>query len=89
MSERAYLGLTDEQDWAIFYGDGTEDEPIILAVGRPFTPGDDIWDAVAELEAWAQENGYYLMPPKYSTRLWALQDLIEPEIFDEIFGAQE
>jgi hypothetical protein len=89
MSERAYLGLTDEQDWAVFYGDGTEDEPVIIAVGRPFTPGDDIRDAVAELEAWAHENGYVLAPPDYSTREWALQDLIEPEIFDEIFGAQE
>lgn len=89
MSERAYLGLTDDQDWAVFHGNGTEDEPIIVAVGRPFTPDDDIREAVAELEAWAHENGYTLTPPDYSTREWALQDLIEPEIFDEIFGAQE
>jgi hypothetical protein len=89
MSERAYIGLTDDQQWAIFYGNGTGDEPYALAVGRPFTPGDEIREAVAELELWAQENGYVLVPPDYSTREWLLQDLIEPEVFDDVFGQEE
>ena len=58
----------------------------MLAVGRPFTPGADIREAVAELEAWAHENGYALTTPEYSLCEWSLEDLIEPEVFDEVFG---
>jgi len=80
----AYLCLTDDHYWAIACGDGAQEE--IVAVGRPFTPGADIRVALAELEAWAQENGYQLTTPRYSVEDWSLQDLIEPEVFDEVFG---
>jgi hypothetical protein len=89
MSQRAYIGLTDEYEWGVFYGDGTEAEPILLAVGQPFIPGGEIRDAVTMLEAWAQENGYQLLPPDYSTKACSLLDLIEPEIFTDVFGTHE
>ena len=89
---QAYICLTDDQDgtqyWALATGDGVEAEFTLLAVGRPFTPGADIREAVAELETWAQENGCELITPQYSVNDWSLQDLIEPEIFDEVFGEQ-
>lgn len=85
MAQQAYLCLTDENDWALASSDGGEE--IILVVGRPFTPGADIRAAVAELEAWAAEQGYVLTtPPAATASDIALEDLIEPEIFDEVFG---
>jgi hypothetical protein len=89
MSQRAYIGLTDEYEWAVFFGDGTEDEPIILAVGQPFVPGRAIREAVESLEVWAAENGYQLAPPDFCTQSWSLFDLIEPEIISDVMGIQE
>jgi hypothetical protein len=86
MSQRAHIGLTDEYEWGVFYGDGTEAEPILLAIGQPFIPGGEIHDAVTMLEAWAQENGYQLLPPDYSTKACSLLDLIEPEISPTFLG---
>ena len=77
---QAYICLTDDHRWAL------ADEEGFLAVGRPFTPGTDIRDALAELEGWAAENGYELTTPQYSLEDWSLDELIEPEIFDEVFG---
>ena len=86
MAQQAYICLTDDQHWALALGDGAQDEVILLAVGRPFREGADIREAVAELQAWAHENGYALTTPTYSLGNWALEDLIEPEVFDEVFG---
>jgi hypothetical protein len=86
MAQQAYIFLTDDQDWALATGDGIGEESVLLAIGRPFAPGADIREAVAELEAWANENGYEVTTPEYSVYDWSLQDLIEPEIFDEVFG---
>lgn len=86
MAQQAYICLTDDQYWALATGDGVQDDAIIVAVGRPFREGEDIREAVAELEAWADDNGYALTTPEYSVYEWTLEDLIEPEIFDEVFG---
>jgi hypothetical protein len=86
MAQQAYIRLTDDQYWGIAVGDGIEETVTFVAVGRPFTPGADIWEAVAELEAWAQDNGYVLTTGYTVEENWSLQDLIEPEIFDEVFG---
>ncbi len=85
-ARQAYICLTDDQYWALASGDGIDAEVVMLAVGRPFTPGADIRDALVELEAWARDNGYELTTPEYSVYDWSLEDLIEPEIFDEVFG---
>lgn len=77
---QAYICLTDDNCWAL------ADEGGLLAVGRSFVAGADIREAVAELEAWAYENGYALTTPEYSLEDWSLGDLIEPEVFDEVFG---
>ena len=66
----------------------SREDVVLLAVGRPFKPGADIREAVAELEEWAQANGYEITTPEYSLCDWSLQDLIEPEIFDEVFGEE-
>ena len=84
MAQQAYICLTEDNYWAIASGDGAQEN--IIAVGRPFRPGADIRAAIAELEAWANENGYQLTTPEYTVRDFELQDLIEPEIFDEVFG---
>jgi len=92
MAQQAYIFLTDDQGdqyWALATGDGVQEEAVLLAVGRAFTPGADIREAVAELEAWAYENGYEVTTPEYSVYDWSLEDLIEPEIFDEVFGDQD
>lgn len=80
MKQPAYICLTDDNCWAI------ADEGGLLAVGRPFVPGADIREALEELQAWAYENGYALTTPEYSLDNWSLDDLIEPEVFDEVFG---
>ncbi len=85
MGEQAYIRLIEDQ-WAVVTGDGIHAEIEVLAVGRPFTAGADIRDAVAELEDWAQANGFELTTPEYILDDWSLEDLIEPEIFDEVFG---
>ena len=69
MSQQAYICLTDDQYWALATGDGVREDVVLLAVGRPFTPGADIREAVAELEAWANENGYELTTPEYSVSI--------------------
>jgi hypothetical protein len=87
--QQAYIRLVEdqgEQYWALASGDGIQEEAMLLAVGRPFTPGADIREAVAELETWANENGFEVTTPEYSVDDWSLQDLIEPEVFDEVFG---
>ena len=92
MAQQAYIFLTDDQGdqyWALATGDGVQEEAVLLAVGRAFTPGADIREAVAELEGWAHENGYEVTTPEYSVYDWSLEDLIEPEIFDEVFGDQD
>ncbi|MFN8449722.1 MAG: hypothetical protein U0521_14320 [Anaerolineae bacterium] len=86
MAQEAYICLTDDQYWAIATGDGVDEAVVILAVGRPFNEGADIRAALVELEAWAHDNGYALTTPEYSVSEWALEDLIEPEVFDEVFG---
>ena len=89
MAQQAYIFLTDDQYWALATGDGVQEEAVLLVVGRAFTPGADIRAAVAELEAWAHENGYEVTTPEYSVLDWSLEDLIEPEVFDEVFGDQD
>ncbi len=86
MSQAAYICLTDDQHWALASGDGVSAPIELLAVGRAFMPGADIRDALAELEDWARQNGFALTTPDYSIGDWSLQDLIEPEVFDEVFG---
>jgi hypothetical protein len=86
MAQQAYIRLTDDQYWGIAVGDGIEEAVTFVAVGRLFMPGADIWEAVAELEAWAQDNGYELVTGYTVEENWSLQDLIEPEVFDEVFG---
>ena len=85
MAELAYIGLTDDGYWALFYGDGTEAERYVLTVGQPFEPGAAIQDAVAELARLARENGYDVIVPHYGLHDVALQDVIEPEVYDEVF----
>ncbi len=88
MTQQAYIRLTDDLNWGIAVGDGIDEVVTFVAVGRAFIPGADILDAVAELEAWAQDNGYTLTTGS-AVDDWSLQDLIEPEIFDEVFGSQD
>ncbi len=89
MAQQAYICLTDDNDWAVVTGDGVQQEVLLLAVGRPFEPGADIRDAVAELQDWATANGYELITPPYGECHVSLQDLIEPEIYDEVFRDQD
>jgi len=88
MGEQAYIRLIENQ-WAVVTGDGIHEEIEVLAVGRPFEAGADIRAAVAELEDWAQANGFELTTPEYVLDDWSLEDLIEPEIFDDVFGAAD
>ncbi len=89
MSAKAYIGLNEENCWTVYYGDGSEDQKYVLAVGRPFEPGPAIQEAMNELEQWAWENGYQLDAPIYSKTELSISDVIEPEIFDEVFGPPE
>jgi hypothetical protein len=87
--DKAYIGLNEENCWTLYYGDGTEEQKYVLAVGRPFEPGPAIQEAMTELEQWASENGYVLDAPLYSKTELSIEDVIEPEIFDEVFGQPE
>jgi hypothetical protein len=89
MAAKAYIGLNEDNCWTLYFGDGSEDEKYVLAVGRPFEPGAAIQEAMNELEQWAWENDYQLDAPLYSKSDVAITDLIEPEIFDEVFGAED
>jgi hypothetical protein len=83
MAEKAYIGLNEDHCWTLYYGDGSEDEKYILAVGRPFETGKAIRSAVEELQQWAHENGYILDAPIYSKTDVALDDIIDPRDYDE------
>lgn len=86
----AYIQLTPDNYWALYYGDSGEFTPYLLVTGRAFEPGADIREAVAELEAWANANGYTLVTPHYhGGDDIALDTLIEPEIYEEIFGSDD
>jgi hypothetical protein len=89
MPEPAYIALNDDQQWTLFYGDGSEDELYPLALGRPFEPGAAIREAVDELSTWAAENGFEIVTPLHAPQDIPLRDLIEPEVFDEVFGGDE
>lgn len=83
----AYISLDERNCWTLYEGDGTETEPTPLVTGAPFEPGDDIRQAVAALENWARQNGYRLIVPHYALIDASLQDLIEPEIYEQVFGS--
>jgi hypothetical protein len=86
MSQRAYLCLTDDNRWAIVAGDGSDPERMILAIGDPFDMN-AISQAVADLDAWAKANDIVLAPPDFTIMCdWTLEDLIEPEVFAQVFG---
>jgi hypothetical protein len=87
MAQKAYIGLNKENCWTLYYGDGSEDERHVLAVGREFEPGKAIREAMEEIQIWARENGYEVDAPLYSTSELNLEDVIEPEIFDDIYGS--
>lgn len=75
--KRAYVDVNTEGYWALFEGDGTEDTPILLAVGDLFEPGDPINEVMDGLQAWANENGYVIVPPAYSKNdTFNLDDLL-------------
>ena len=86
MSQRDYLCLTDDNHWAVVAGDGSEPERMILAIGDPFDM-DTIHQSVADLDAWAQANDIDLTSPEFPILCnWTLEDLIEPEVYDQVFG---
>jgi len=88
MSQRAYLCLTDDNHWAVVAGDGSEPERMILAIGDPFDM-DTINQSVADLDAWAKANDIDLTSPEFPILCnWTLEDLIEPEVFDQVFGEE-
>jgi hypothetical protein len=89
MTPKAYIGLNEEGLWTLYYGDGSEDEKVILAIGRPFEMGTAIREALNEILQWAWENGYEIDAPLYSKMDMSIRDLIEQEIFDEVFGSPE
>ncbi|MDX2161555.1 MAG: hypothetical protein SF162_09540 [bacterium] len=68
MSKRAYVDVNADGYWALFEGDGSEDEPILLAVGDVFEPGAPIREVMEGLESWAAANDYVIVPPAYSKR---------------------
>ncbi|MBE2272589.1 MAG: hypothetical protein IAE80_30425 [Anaerolinea sp.] len=85
MAQRAYICLTDDNHWAVVAGDGSDIDRMILAVGAAFDEN-AINDAVADLEAWAQANDIELAAPEFPILCdWALEDLIEPEVFEQVF----
>ncbi|NJO84481.1 MAG: hypothetical protein HC828_18050 [Blastochloris sp.] len=82
MIHTVYIGLTDDEYWALFLGDGTEDEPYPIVVHTPFEPGDAIRQAVADLTAWAAANRYTLVTPKYS------RAKLPPSFYTDTFDAE-
>lgn len=82
----AYIHLTPDGAWALYAGDGSEAEPVLLAVGDAFEPGVAMPDAVAGLEAWAAANGYTLVTPRFAGADVPLDALNEPEFYDDAFG---
>jgi hypothetical protein len=84
MADKAYIGLNEDHCWTIYYGDGSADEEFILAVGGHFEPGEDIRQVMNDLLHWAEDNGYVIVPPRYSKRNITLEELIEPEIYEEV-----
>lgn len=84
--ESAYIQLTPDGDWAVYWGDGTEAEPTLLALGRPFEPGAAMQGAIAELEGWAVDNGYTLVTPAFHPAEVPLDSLIEPDVYNDVFG---
>ncbi len=85
MTEKAYIGLNEENCWTLYYGDGSEDQQYILAIGQPFELGDVIRQAVSELQQWAWENGYEIDAPLYSKMDVSIREMVGEEIFDELF----
>jgi NADH:ubiquinone oxidoreductase subunit B-like Fe-S oxidoreductase len=85
MAEPAYIRLTTNGFWTLFQGDGTETEQSVLAVGEAFQPGPAISAAVEALEAWARDAGYNVITPPYGCCDVELEELIEPDVYDEVF----
>ena len=75
MPKRAYVDVNSDGFWTLYAGDGSEDEPEVLAVGDPFEPGTSILDVMDGLQAWATENDYVIMQPAYSQGDANLDDL--------------
>ena len=85
MNEKAYIGINEDLCWALYWGDGSEDERYVLAIGGQFIhDGEAIRAALDELQQWAWENGYDLDAPLYSKTQIALADVIEPEYYDYV-----
>ena len=68
MTKREYVDVNHDGFWALFEGDGSEDEPLLLALGDEFIPGAPILEVMDGLQAWAADNDYVILPPLYSKR---------------------
>ncbi|MFN8527452.1 MAG: hypothetical protein U0670_02435 [Anaerolineae bacterium] len=66
MSKRAYVDVNAEGFWALFEGDGSEDERVLLALGDEFVPGAPINEVMDGLTAWATENDYVILPAVFT-----------------------
>lgn len=89
MAEPAYIALTDDGNWALYRGDGGQDSPEVLTVGRPFEPGPAILEAVTELKAWAEAADYEIVTPHQIASPAALDDLFKPEVGSDTPGAED
>lgn len=83
------IRLTPDGNWAVYAADTGDDDAVPLVVGAPFEPGAVIREAVGALEAWAADNGYTVTEPHFSGADIALETLIEPELYDEVFGPDD
>lgn len=66
MAGPAYI-LIDEHGYiTLYWGDGTEPEPVILWQGPRVEDPAQMAETAAALRAWAEENGYAVIVPAYS-----------------------
>ncbi len=75
MPKRAYIDVNADGLWALYAGDGSDDEPQVLAVGEAFEPGAPIREVMDALQAWADANDTVIIPPDYSKQDANFDDL--------------
>jgi hypothetical protein len=65
MSDSAFIAIAEDGHLTLFWGDGTEEQKHVILRGPRVAHGRDLIEAIEDLKAWAEAQGYTVIVPSY------------------------
>jgi len=79
MSDPAYIAIAANGHVTLYWGDGTEDEKVVIWEGPRAAPGPELVEIIEDMRAWAEENGYSVIVPAYDLEVTEPMEMDVPE----------